>query len=98
MGGARQGGMSGVHTPGPWRYDVESEAVFYDDGNICPNIAFLNENTSGEQNLADARLIAAAPDLLEALRAVDLFSAKPPSGEVSAQISRAIARATGTHP
>lgn len=53
------------HTPGPWRYDVESEAVFYDDGVVCPNITFLSDNTSGERNLADGTLMAAAPDLFE---------------------------------
>jgi hypothetical protein len=57
-------------TPGPWRYDVESEAVFYDDGDVCPNVAFMNDNTSGAQNLADGTLIAAAPDLLAALESL----------------------------
>ncbi|TAX57142.1 hypothetical protein ELI01_18875 [Rhizobium leguminosarum] len=56
------------HTPGPWRYDVESEAVFADDGDVCPNVVFLNDNTSGDQNLADGTLIASSPDLLAALK------------------------------
>jgi hypothetical protein len=57
---------SETYTPGPWAYDVESEAVFVNDGDVAPNIAFLSDNTSSDRNLADGMLIAAAPDLLAA--------------------------------
>lgn len=57
------------HTPAPWRYDVESAAVFYDDGDVRPNIAFIEDNASDtDRDLADGLLIAAAPDLLLALQ------------------------------
>ena len=84
------------HTPGPWKTGTGAFAdqVFVDDqtgeqGNdwgenlIC--------ETAGSE--ANARLIAAAPDLLEALKAclADDFLA----GEVYEQAVNAIARAEG---
>ena len=47
------------HTPGPWFADLSAETVTSADGNIV--VYELNTNE------ADACLIAAAPDLLEAL-------------------------------
>jgi hypothetical protein len=53
------------HTPGPWKYDNEEgcgfEVISY-SGTIC-QIESCDEE-------ADARLIAAAPEMLEALKAV----------------------------
>jgi len=72
------------HTPGPWEvggpYPGVSVIVCLDAGNASgPDpepptyepICILDQRTEGQQNeqaLADARLIAAAPDLLAALR------------------------------
>ena len=50
------------HTPGPWVYDGCWQDIVSCDGRI---IAFAS--LDGEQSEYDARLIAAAPDLLEAL-------------------------------
>jgi len=57
------------HTPGPWHYDphyltVQVDSTWMDDDNDKPVkciIARVNED-------ANARLIAAAPELLEALQ------------------------------
>ena len=93
------------HTPGPWRYKA-------DGGNymliFCSNDEGWGDNLRGYCGEANARLIAAAPDLLEALTALlsytraceDMLNAttmtiKPNS---SAQIRRArvaIDKATG---
>ena len=93
------------HTPGPWRYKA-------DGGNymriFCHNDEGWGDNLCGYCGEANARLIAAAPDLLEALTALlsytraceDMLNAttmtiKPNS---SAQIRRArvaIEKATG---
>ena len=54
--------MSG-HTPGPWEVLPES------DSHEGPLIAECDLQSDEAQNRANARLIAAAPDLLEALRA-----------------------------
>ncbi len=59
-----------THTPGPWGFDRATGEVFYDDGDVTPLIASVahdSETVSFEQACADMALIAAAPDLLEAL-------------------------------
>lgn len=59
------------HTPGPWvtDKDVGHEAVLGADGALVADCAIfgLHVNRSQEINKANARLIAAAPELLEAL-------------------------------
>jgi hypothetical protein len=57
------------HTPGPWRYQESSDAYTHivragENYFICQ----LPQDTSGKAE-ANARLIAAAPDLLAALQA-----------------------------
>jgi hypothetical protein len=62
--------MSAAHTPGPWGYARSATPEWFylatvyadDDGFKRVAMAFESE--------ADARLIAAAPELLEALRAL----------------------------
>ena len=56
-----------TRTPGPWAYDPADRAVFYDDGDVKPRIAIIDDNTSPEQSDADGRLIAAAPALLKSV-------------------------------
>lgn len=71
--------MSNQHTPGPWmrthgsgRYYIKTDkhsiaTVFSSNGEFgCPT------NPTSEQASANARLIAAAPELLEALRNLEL--------------------------
>lgn len=64
--------MSSKHTPGPWTYQEDSDA--YTHIVRGPNNRFicqLNQSTSAEIE-ANARLIATAPELLDALiEAVD---------------------------
>lgn len=63
--------MSAQHTPGPWAYEPTSGAIYFADGDVDPLIASTNlEQVSVEQGDADGRLIAAAPDLYEALSAL----------------------------
>ena len=57
--------MTTQHTPGPWHYKAMSgydygSTIYWIHG-ICVNV----------HKQADARLIAAAPDLLEALKAME---------------------------
>lgn len=49
------------HTSGPWQHGTENEGYFIANGELRPDIA------KAIQSEADANLIAAAPDLLEAL-------------------------------
>ena len=80
------------HTKGPWDriiadgYTVRHPQIYSDTGPIA-NATFLGNNRLDELN-ANARLIAAAPDLLEALRGLrDAFIGT--SVEVQADAMRA---------
>lgn len=65
--------MTAEHTPGPWTVRNEGYAGFYvgpaDDGG-APSVGFAlsRTNSTEEQIVANARLMAAAPDLLAAAR------------------------------
>lgn len=70
----------GKHTPGPWSHDADHEQTWHPKiktdpevfaGAICEVLSNLNVAASDrrmfDEMKANARLIAAAPDLLEAL-------------------------------
>jgi hypothetical protein len=60
--------MGAKWTPGPWAYDRDSAAVYFDDGDVNPTICFVErDNAEDAQTDADGHLIAAAPDLYAAL-------------------------------
>lgn len=99
--------MSG-YTPGPWR-TFNGTDVFPDDGDRegqshiadCAMFGWIDTET---QN-ANARLIAAAPDLLEALEEVKAWSDKAnPAGfallprRLEMLVEASIAKATVTQP
>ena len=69
-----QSELQAVHTPGPWIVCQERPwEILADDGDVFPIIATVEtEGVSEAQYLADARLIAAAPKLLEALEAFEI--------------------------
>ena len=59
------------HTPGPWAYvETDHGAIVVEDVNgwICEMSKW-----EGQDNLANAHLIAASPDMLEALEAIDVL-------------------------
>lgn len=79
-------------TPGPWRFDEQTTLsggpVFYiaqdDNAKYTPNYSDVSQTCSGELKhiqKANAQLIAAAPDLLEALQ--DALHAYDKHGEHS---------------
>lgn len=88
------------HTPGPWRLDKRAScAVVGEGGRMVASTSVHTSNTDdGEhvnENEANARLIAAAPELL---KAAECFVAKVESGRARsadsyAQFKAAIARA-----
>ena len=59
------------HTSGPW----EIEERFSGSYAIEPNVAWLGASSSHQpgENLANARLIAAAPEMLAALKLAEKF-------------------------
>ncbi len=58
------------HTPGPWTINEINAACNVDPWYIFiePNIAVIERKTDPAQDMPDARLIAAAPKLLAALK------------------------------
>ena len=84
--------MSAKHTPGPWEFlspdDGNCGAITAKTGWIC--------DFAEEPSNANARLMAAAPDLLEALRQIVEQHGQWNNGIWASNIARvAIAKATG---
>jgi hypothetical protein len=75
--------MSATHTPGPWHVNfTKFSEVRTDEGALIAKC----EKLSGLVNLqANARLIAAAPDLLEALK--NLLRANPGDCTIAGRIA-----------
>lgn len=84
------------HTPGPWQAD--SDAYVVNEYNQVIADVFINDDDNWRERAANARLIAAAPELLAALQAVADYL--PVSGillrnDIDAAMRAAIAKATG---
>lgn len=67
--------MSEQHTPGPWTWpegctEIEALADPENSRTYYAPVAHMDLEWSGETMAANARLIAAAPELLEALKAI----------------------------
>ncbi len=101
------------HTPGPWKHEIwdypsatppRKELEIVTDNDLLATIAWDEGRDNPytikhDEAFANARLIAAAPELLEALEllmsARDDDGAICPSGIVVAQVKSAIAKARG---
>lgn len=93
-----------THTPGPWT----AAALFVrckksiDGFDFYPAVAKVREKAEFidyEEALANARLLAAAPELLEALQeTVTLLKALPAHDLLIGRAVAAIAKATGEQP
>lgn len=93
------------HTPGPWVFDADDSIVKTDyksDVIMLGRLHIARPCRQGEQTDANARLIAAAPDLLSALERIarnfELLLAQKPVRDVSetlAEVNAAIDKATG---
>lgn len=89
------------YTPGPWRlHQTSTRAVF---AGLPPDEDAVAHVDGGfeDARIANARLIAAAPELLEALRecvdcVTDLVTEAHEDPEVLKKSRAAIAKATGT--
>lgn len=88
------------HTPGPWSFDGCVQIVEVERPHM--RVAFLpSDHSEYAASQANGRLIAGAPDLLEALRRIEHTLAT--HGKVDADtplhefVSAAIARATSNH-
>ena len=87
------------HTPGPWRVDPESEEA-YDimagERRIVAQV--LTQRDDATVATVNARLIAAAPELLEALEAAEKELQELDDSDALFMARAAIAKAKGTDP
>ena len=66
--------MNAKHTPGPWEIDLEENRILATDDRRTI-VCYFAGSLLNPSVMADARLIAAAPDLLESLEM--LYAATP---------------------
>jgi hypothetical protein len=92
--------MKTQHTPGPWRTVLNNQdyeafpLLIYAGAEFIAQVATDREDTESRTD-DNALLIAAAPDLLAALRSIALSYPKTDEGETLTAIARtAIAKAT----
>lgn len=83
-----------AHTSGPWTTD--GDEVFAVDTSLTPNrICVATVSHDIEEDLANANLMAAAPDLLHALKAASWELILPSDSHLRLLIDAAIAKAEG---
>ena len=94
--------MTQPHTPAPWHAEQnEDRLVIRSDGGteICEVTGETFDEYAEEEREANAALIAAAPELFDALKAItdliDVYSIDKPWRDARAAALRAIAKATG---
>ncbi len=94
------------HTPGPWDFPKEQSAIRYTvndmhNRHVAMVSCYCAKQGDEVENLANAQLIAAAPDMLEALKSLVSFTERTTEGwteadlEILDQAQTAIAKATG---
>lgn len=79
------------HTPGPWRATLKTVTAPETEDRLALEVRIHGGNV--DDNRANARLIAAAPELLEAL--VELLAEVEGCGASEKKARAAIAKATG---
>lgn len=94
------------HTPAPWT--VANRAIYGTNGVIKPFVASVEDDHNDSETVANARLISASPDLLDACRSAlaeleklteqNLFSLGDPALITIRELQAAIVKATGEAP
>ncbi len=92
--------MTNKHTPGPWHTIREGSSTVYVESRIgggwVQEVSSCGPTANGsEEQEANARLIAAAPELLDALEMVMKKYSKHLDGFAFEQCHAAISKATG---
>jgi hypothetical protein len=79
------------HTSGPWHY-APGELIYGPDGESVASCRFVTNYK--ETNVANMRLVAAAPDLLAAaIAALTIVNREQPDGSIAADLLKAIRKA-----
>jgi hypothetical protein len=82
------------HTPGPWKYEEETQTIRSTPSNHW--LASMDSWDGAVDHAADARLIAAAPEMLEALEYILAWTPQGWDVEKARDMARnAIAKAKG---
>lgn len=87
-----------MHTPGPWRPNDNADVVLESDDAMVIAWCSSPDVEMGDEHKANARLIASAPDLLEALKHSLRWVSVAPGSDAQActrKIEAAIAKAEG---
>jgi len=87
--------MSARHDPGPWTFDGRFVGSGHAKANICECRDHSGCWTDSSEAVANARLISAAPELLDALRALLHSSGVDERASAQMQSHAAINKATG---
>ena len=81
-----------THTNGPWHY-APGELIYGPNGESVASCRFVTNFK--EINVANMRLVAAAPDLLAAaIAALTIVNREQPDGSIAADLLKAIRKAT----
>lgn len=91
-----------VHTPGPWVVSPGHHFAVGTKTTACPIVNWMGFDDSfrqREEHLANAKLIAASPDMLELVRRAykALHRGQWEEGETDAELSSRIADVMGSH-
>lgn len=81
------------HTPGPWHVGMKPGPIVY--GPKGEQVSPLNIMLDPEEAKANARLIAAAPELLDALKSVLPYLGEEVSSSVMRKVHDALSKAEG---
>jgi hypothetical protein len=86
-----QAGERTQHTPGPWRVDTMRHSA-KSEVFVIPGVCVVTGATTEADSEANARLIAAAPELLAVLREIaeHMPVSAPPSQRDIANLQRAV--------
>ena len=82
-----------MHTKGPWHIGMKPGPIIY--GEVGEQIADMSSSMlERDEHIANARLIAAAPELLEAAQKAVALMAAAGTGYAKTELRAAIAKAT----
>lgn len=89
--------MSTEHTPGPWRTHRPHHGTIYIDAPIgngmLQEVAAIGPTEGAGQQEANARLIVAAPELLEALKTARAYGSDSWSEWITEKVDAALVKA-----
>jgi len=68
------------HTPGKWFLNTNLTQILNEDGHTIANVSPMGARTAEERD-ANARILHAAPEMYEALRAIAMCGFKREDGE-----------------